>query len=113
MLKPVNINEITPQRIFSAIWRRVSNIPPSLAWKLSNSLTITNKKKILEYKNKYAPKRCFIIANGPSLKTMNLDCLKDEITFGMNRIYLLFGQTPFKPTFYVCIDRLVLRRIFQ
>ncbi len=33
--------------------------------------------------------RCFIIGNGPSLQRTDLTKLKDEFTFGMNRIYLV------------------------
>ena len=36
--------------------------------------------------------RCVIIGNGPSLRSMDLSSLKDEVTFGMNRIYLLFDK---------------------
>jgi len=48
------------------------------------------------------------MANGPSLKTTDLSLLQNEITFGMNRIYLLFDQLPYTPTYYVCINEIVL-----
>jgi len=38
--------------------------------------------------------RCFILGNGPSLRQMDLSPLKNEITFGLNRIYLLFLGMP-------------------
>lgn len=44
--------------------------------------------------------RHFIIGNGFSLKNTPLEELKNEITWGMNAIYLF----PFKPSFYYCID---------
>ena len=42
-----------------------------------------DKNKI---KNRYGsiPDRCFILGNGPSLKKMDLDILKDEITIACN-----------------------------
>ena len=43
--------------------------------------------------------RCFIIGNGPSIKLMNLDALKDEITIGCNVI----SYSGFEPT-YICIS---------
>ena len=57
-------------------------------------------KRIALYKNKYTGRRCFIVANGPSLRPEDLDLLHDrgEITFGMNRIYKLFDQTSWRPT---------------
>jgi hypothetical protein len=56
----------------------------------------------------YRGQRCFIIGNGPSLRQMDLSPLRDEITFGLNRIYLLFPELGFSTTFLVSINRLVL-----
>lgn len=66
-------------------------------------------KRIAQYKNKYAGQRCFIVANGPSLRPEDLTLLQErgEITFAMNRIYKLFNQTSWRPTFYVCEDELI------
>lgn len=66
-------------------------------------------KGISQYKDKHAGRRCFIVANGPSLRPEDLDLLHDcgEITFGMNRIYKLFDQTSWRPTYYVCEDELI------
>lgn len=66
-------------------------------------------KRIAQYKNKYVGQRCFIVANGPTLCPEDLDLLHErgEITFGMNRIYKLFDQTSWQPTFYVCEDELI------
>lgn len=55
-------------------------------------------------KGKYRGKRCFIIGTGPSLKISDLEMLSDEITFATNRIYELFNQTEWRPTFYVNQD---------
>ncbi|MCF8261220.1 MAG: DUF115 domain-containing protein [Melioribacteraceae bacterium] len=55
-------------------------------------------------KNKHRGRRCFIIANGPSLKNMNLSHLKDEITIGMNRIYLNQNEMGFIPTYLLVAD---------
>jgi len=68
-------------------------------------------KKIKKYQNKYKGQRCFIVANGPSLRAEDLDKLhqRDEITFGMNRIYKLFDKTSWRPTFYVCEDELIIK----
>ena len=42
-------------------------------------------KTNIKYKNIHNGKRCFIIGNGPSLKTVDLEKLKDEITFTVNQ----------------------------
>lgn len=55
-------------------------------------------------KNIHAGKRCFIVGNGPSLKMEDLDKIKDEISFGVNRIYLSFDKTKWRPTYYAIQD---------
>lgn len=51
--------------------------------------------------------KCFIIGNGPSLRKMDLSKLKDEYTFGLNRIYLLFPALGFSTTYHVMVNKLV------
>lgn len=55
-------------------------------------------------KGNYAGKRCFIIGNGPSLTAEALNYLVDEYTFAFNRIYYIFDQTVWRPTFYCTQD---------
>lgn len=52
-------------------------------------------------------KRCFVIGNGPSLRSTPLRELRDEVTIGCNGIFLLFGEMGFKPTYYTVEDVLV------
>ena len=68
-------------------------------------------KKIAKYRDLYKGKRCFIVANGPSLSADDLNTLHQngEITFGMNRIYKMFDKTDWRPTFYVCEDELIAK----
>lgn len=61
-------------------------------------------------KNQYKGKRCFIIGNGPSLKGMDLNRLKYEITFGLNRIYLLFDTMGFSCTYFVAVNKYVIEQ---
>ena len=67
-------------------------------------------KCIQKYKNKHMGERCFIIGNGPSLTAQDLNMLKNEICFGTNRIYYIFDQTEWRPTYYVSIDNDVLSK---
>jgi hypothetical protein len=50
------------------------------------------------------------MGNGPSLRKTNLNLLRDEYTFGLNRIYLLRKEMGFEPTFYLCVKDLVLQQ---
>ena len=66
-------------------------------------------RRIARFHSIHAGQRCFIVANGPSLRAEDLNLLQErgEITFGMNRIYRLFDQTAWRPTYYVCEDELI------
>ena len=41
-------------------------------------------------KGKYEGQRCFIVATGPSLTIQDVEALKDEKTFGLNRLYQIY-----------------------
>lgn len=61
-------------------------------------------QKIKSFHNLHKGQRCFIIGTGPSLSATDLDKLKTEITFGSNRIFEIFSQTDWRPTYYVNQD---------
>jgi hypothetical protein len=60
--------------------------------------------------NMYQGKRCFVIGNGPSLRDTDMSKLRDEYTFGLNRIYLMFPELGFETSFYVSINDLVIEQ---
>lgn len=68
---------------------------------------IESRKILKKYKNKFQGKRCFIIGNGPSLMAKDLEKLKGEVTFAANRIYKIFGETDWRPTFWAVFDESV------
>ena len=71
------------------------------------------KRNLEEYRDIHRGERCFILGNGPSLKKTNLSKLKGDYTFGMNRIYLLFEEVNFRPSYYACVNNLVIRQFAQ
>jgi hypothetical protein len=52
--------------------------------------------------------RCFLVASGPSIKEMELDWLRDEITICVNESYKAFG---FDPTYVCTADKNLWRSI--
>lgn len=66
--------------------------------------TSVDKRAIQDLRGAYAGKRCFIVGNGPSLTIQDLNSLKGEYTFASNRIYALFDETSWRPTFYAASD---------
>lgn len=77
-------------------------------FKIANFHLSQNAKYLKSLKNKHLGRRCFIIGNGPSLRTEDLDELKDEITFAFNRIYYIFDKTTWRPTYYCSEDEKVI-----
>lgn len=68
----------------------------------------TDVPKLRMLKNIHSDEdRCFIIGNGPSVNSMDLTKLKDEITFGVNAVFLNFDKMGFSTTYYVVEDDLV------
>lgn len=67
-------------------------------------------RRLQTYHNRYRKERCFIIGNGPSLKNTDLSKLKNEYSFGLNRIYLLFPEIGFTTTFLVVVNDLVIEQ---
>ncbi|WP_270347331.1 6-hydroxymethylpterin diphosphokinase MptE-like protein [Mediterraneibacter faecis] len=55
--------------------------------------------------------RCFVIGNGPSLSTTDLEVIQNEVTFASNRIYGLYERTSWRPTYYCSQDQKVLAQI--
>jgi hypothetical protein len=68
------------------------------------------RRDLLAYHNKHRGERCFILGNGPSLKNTDLSLLKNEVTFGMNRIYLAFEDMGFPTTYFVSVNDLVIEQ---
>lgn len=66
--------------------------------------------RLAELKDKYRGERCFIIGNGPSLRQTDVSRLKNEFTFGMNRVYLAFDEWGFATSFLVSINDLVIEQ---
>ena len=63
-----------------------------------------DSNQVKKFKNIHQGKRCFIICNGPSLRIDQLNQLKKEITFGLNRVYYLFDKTDWRPDYYVAFE---------
>lgn len=64
-------------------------------------------------RDRHIGERCFILGNGPSLRQTDWSLLRGEITFGMNRIYLLFSEMGFSTTYFVAVNSLVLQQCAQ
>jgi uncharacterized Rossmann fold enzyme len=67
-------------------------------------------RKLAALKDSHRGERCFVIGNGPSLKSMDLSKLENEFTFGFNRIFLAAAELGFTPSCIVSINDLVIEQ---
>lgn len=103
-----------------AIWRPLSDTywwwhnrgQHRLAATLSPRFHIS-RRQLERFKDLHRGQRCFILGNGPSLRQTDLRRLRGEVTFGMNRIYLLFPQLGFSTTYFVSVNTLVIEQCAQ
>jgi hypothetical protein len=102
------IGEVTLSRLVQALINRVKNVPHAWSW-YNNKVY---KDRLKKYKDLHKGERCFIIANGPSLKQTDLSLLLNEKTIGMNRIYLLFNGE-FETTYHAVINELVIEQFAE
>ncbi len=66
-----------------------------------------------EWKDRYKGQRAIIIGNGPSLNQTDLSKLRDEFTFGLNRIFLMFPTLGFQTSTLVSVNDLVIEQSFS
>lgn len=84
--------------------------------KIMNEAAISKfKPKLMNLKNHNQLNRCFIIGNGPSLNSKDLNLLKNnkEFCFGSNRIYHIFSETDWRPDIYCVQDYKLILKSFR
>lgn len=69
-----------------------------------------NFARLSSFRDAHLDERCVIIGNGPSLNRTDMTLLRDEVTFGMNRLYLMYEELGFPATYHVAVDKLVVRQ---
>lgn len=104
-LAVIDRKDVSAKRLLNAIGRRIADIPQRIVFFWPFGFYGRNRKRLKSFKDIHKGKRCFIVCNGPSLKDIDFSLLKNEITLGMNRIYLMKEQNGFMPTYLGCIDK--------
>ena len=70
-------------------------------------------RKLKALQDSHRGERCVIIGNGPSLNRTDVQKIRDEYTFGLNRIYLAFEEWGFKTSYLLSINDLVIEQCAQ
>lgn len=110
MLDRIDWRDVSWGRVGSAVGRRVADVPHRIAWAAPAGRSGRNRERLAAFAGRHRGERCFLIGNGPSLRGMDLSPLRHEIAVGTNRIYLLFDDLPFRPTYYCALNGLVLEQ---
>lgn len=71
---------------------------------------VQSRARLARLKDSQHGKRAFILGNGPSLAKTDVSKLKNEFTFGMNRVYLAFPEWGFETNYFVCVNDLVIEQ---
>lgn len=66
--------------------------------------TSEEQARLASVQNGYQGKRIFVLGNGPSLNRIDFEKLKNEYSFGCNKIYLKYDASDWRPTFYTALD---------
>jgi len=97
------------------IRRELSFIKNVLLFRLIGYFRVmgVNPRDIRRLKGTKEGKRCFITATGPSLTVEDLELLKNEDTFGVNSIFLMYDKTDWRPKYYVCTDAVYFKKLID
>ena len=79
-------------------------------WKENNFEKTKAGKNLNKYKDIHKGESCFLIGNGPSLNADDLTKIEESgyKTFAFNRIYYIFNETSWRPTYYISQDEKML-----
>ncbi|MBE6950625.1 MAG: DUF115 domain-containing protein [Ruminococcaceae bacterium] len=93
--------------LFKSLNSRVQN------WQSKHFEKTKYGKRLAGYRDKHKGETCFIIGNGPSLRAEDLQALHERgiVTFATNRVFKVFDQTQWRPTYYVSEDILLMRDV--
>lgn len=74
---------------------------------------IENSRKLRKLKDAHKGDRCFIVGTGPSLRIEDVEKLRNEFTFSVNSIFMLYNKTDWRSTYYVCLDERHLKKMAE
>jgi len=109
---PEEIRQVVPQPLWDLARKSWYGLVRAGQWPAArfHPWRVASRRRLEGYRGVHRAQRGFIIGNGPSLKQTDLTRLRDEITFGMNRIYLLFPELGFQTTYYLSVNDLVIEQ---
>ncbi|MDH5506477.1 MAG: hypothetical protein OEZ02_04590 [Anaerolineae bacterium] len=107
-----NVKRFTPAPLWHAGRRSLQAVQHARLWPQAafHPWRRDSIRQLAALKDIHRGQRCFIIGNGPSLKVTDTYRLRDEFTFGLNRIYLAFPNWGFHTSYFVSVNSLVIEQ---
>lgn len=109
------IRQIIPERIYRMAqygWDGFKRIPGSVEAYL-HPWRRESMRKLRALKDIHKGERCVIIGNGPSLNKTDVQMIRSETTFGLNRIYLAWEEWGFSTSYFLSVNDLVIEQCAQ
>jgi len=103
-LRTIGHRELTAQRVWAAAVRRVRHLPSWITWHLPGGGGRHARARLAAYRDRHAGEQCLIVANGPSVRGMDLKPAHGMVVMGMNRGYRLRETHGIDLTYLVAID---------
>src|SRR5512135_2231307 len=104
-------NTLSPNMVemLGSTYDAIRRLPelPSAYWHPWRRASI---RKLAALKDSHKGERCFLIGNGPSLRSTDLSRLKNEFCFGFNRIFLAAAAPGFTPSSLLSLNDLVIEQ---
>lgn len=99
-------------RLAGSSWDTIKRTPKSIQASL-HPWRRESIQKLRAQKNIHRGERCVIIGNGPSLNKTDVHKIKNEYTFGLNRIYLAWEEWGFTTSYFLSVNDLVIEQCAQ
>ena len=69
-----------------------------------------NDRAIKSLRDRHRGETAFVVGNGPSLTAADLTAIAGRLCFASNKIHLIYGDTPWRPTYFHVADVEVARQ---
>ena len=106
------LKRIVPEglwRFGQTSWDGLQRVPKSVEAYL-HPWRRDSMRKLQALKDVHKGERCVIIGNGPSLNQTDVQKIRDEYTFGLNRIYLAWEEWGFSTSYFLSVNDLVIEQ---
>ena len=89
------------RRIERAVLDRIRALPHNVAYTFNACPGSVDYARLAQFASVHRGERPYALGNGPSLARTDLSRIHGDQTNGVNHIFLMFDQVPFRPTYCV------------